>query len=94
MSNKQKKYTGEFKLQIVVESYASGNISETAAKHGVHMTQLNNWRRQLLSQGNEIFKKGVGGKSDEQRKIEQMEKTIGRLALQNDILKKTAELLG
>ena len=93
MSKKQKNYTGEFKLQIVIESYAGGNASETAAKHGVHMTQLNNWRRQLLSQGADIFKKGQGGKSDDQRKIEQMENTIGRLALQNDILKKTAELL-
>ncbi|MFC1596174.1 transposase [Candidatus Margulisiibacteriota bacterium] len=93
VSKKQKNYTGDFKLQVVIESYASGNASETATKHGVHMTQLNAWRRQLLSQGADIFKRGKGGKSDDQRKIEQMEKTIGRLALQNDILKKTEELL-
>lgn len=93
MSNKQKKYTGEFKLQVVIESYAGGNASETAVKHGIHLTQLNNWRKQLLSQGSEIFKKGNGLKSEAQRKIEQMEKTIGRLALQNDIFKKTEELL-
>ena len=70
MSKKQKTYTGEFKLQIVVESYANGSVGETAAKHGVHVTQLNNWRRQLLSQGGDIFKKSTAGKSDEQRKIE------------------------
>jgi transposase-like protein len=93
VSKKQKKYTAEFKLQIVIESYATGSVSETAAKHGVHVTQLNNWRRQHLAQGATLFTKGRGGKSDEQRKIDQMEKTIGRLALQNDILKKTAELL-
>jgi len=93
MSKKPKTYTGDFKLQVVIESYASGSASDTAAKHGIHITQLNNWRRQLLSQGADIFKKGQGVKSEEQRKIEQMEKTIGRLALQNDILKKTEELL-
>ena len=92
MSKKQRKFTAEFKLQAVVESYASGNISETAAKHGLHITQLTNWRKQLLTQGADIFQHGKNGKSDEQRKIEQMEKNIGRLALENDILKKTEEL--
>jgi transposase len=90
----QQKFSAEFKLNAVLESYATGNISETAARHGVHITQLTNWRKQLLTDGAGIFKRGASGKTEEQRKIEAMEKTIGRLAFQNDILKKTAELLG
>ena len=88
-----KKYTGEFKLNVVLEAYASGNFSETAGRHGVHMTQLNNWKRQLLDQGKAAFASNTDRKSDEQRKIEQLEKALGRMAFENDILKKTEELL-
>lgn len=89
----QKKYSPEFKLNAVLESFATGNASATAAKHGVHLTQLTTWRKQLVAQGADIFKRGAGGKSEEQRKIEQLERTLGKLAFQNDLLKKTEELL-
>lgn len=90
---KPKQYTPEFKLNVVLEGYASGNMSETAARHGVHMTQINNWKRQLLQNGGKAFLSKTQSKTDEQRKIEQLEKTLGRLAFENDILKKTEELL-
>lgn len=89
----QKKFNPEFKLNAVLESYINGNVSATADKHGVHVTQLNHWRKHLLTQGAEIFKRSMTGKSDEQRKIEQMERTIGKLVFQNDLLKKVEELL-
>jgi len=87
-------HSAEFKLNVVLEAYANGNFSDTAARHGIHITQINNWKRQLLTRGKEIFEYGQASRSTEQRKIDQMERTIGRLALQNDILKKTQELLG
>ena len=89
----QKKFEPGFKLNVVLESYINGNMSATAAKHGVHVTQLNNWRKQLLIMGAEIFKRGATGKTEDQRTIEQMERTIGKLVFQNDLLKKTEELL-
>ena len=88
-----KKYTAEFKLNTVLEGYATGNFSETAGKHGIHMTQLNNWKRQLLEHGKAAFASNTARKTDDQRKIEQLEKTLGRLAFENYILKKTEELL-
>jgi len=44
---KQRKFTPEFKLNAVLESYATGNASATAARHNLHITQLNNWKKQL-----------------------------------------------
>ena len=89
----KKRFTNEFKLNIVLEGYASGNFSSTAARHGVHISQINRWKQQLLEKGSLTYASGNAAKSDWEIKIEQMEKTIGRLALENDILKKTRELL-
>jgi len=59
----------------------------------VHMSQIGRWKQQLLEKGGLAYASGNAAKSETQLKIEQMEKTIGRLALENDILKKTHELL-
>ncbi len=88
-----KKYTPSFKLNVVLEGYASGNFSQTSVEHGVHMTQLNKWKKQLLTQGHLAFGSNTALKTDEQRKIEQLEKSLGRMAFENDILKKTEQLL-
>ena len=89
----KKKFTNEFKLNVVLEGYASGNFTSTSARHGVHMTQIARWKQQLLDKGGRAFQAVDGARNESQLKIEQMEKTIGRLALENDILKKTQELL-
>lgn len=95
MSKKKhpKKFSPEFKLNVVLEGYASGNFSETAGRHGIHMTQMNNWKRQLVSEGSIIFEKKRNRQSEDQRMIEALQKTLGRLAFENDILKKTDALL-
>jgi len=90
---KKQKFTNEFKLNVVIEGYATGNFSQVSARHGVHMTQIAKWKQQLLGSGNAVYGRKKSNRSDEQVKIDQMEKTIGRLALENDILKKTQELI-
>jgi len=94
-STTPRKFTPEFKLTAVLESYATGNIAGTAARNNIHLSQLNQWRKQLLTMGVEAFKsKRSHDKTDYEHKIDQMERTIGRLALENELLKKTAQLLG
>ena len=89
----KQKFTNEFKLNVVIEGYATGNFSQVSARHGVHMTQIAKWKQQLLGSGDAVYGSKKTNRSEEQVKIDQMEKTIGRLALENDILKKTQELI-
>ena len=88
-----KQFSPEFELSVVLEGYTTGNFSEVAATHGLHMTQMTNWKKQLLSQGSDVFKGKRELKGESERRIDQLEKTCGRLAIENDILKKTAEYL-
>lgn len=96
MSNKgksPKKYTSEFKFNIVLEAFAKGNFSTTAAEHGIHITQINKWKKQFMTQGHLVFASDTAKKTDEERKIDQLEKALGRMAFENTILKKTEQLL-
>ncbi len=88
-----KKYPPEFKLNLVLEAFAKGNFSTTAAEHGVHITQINKWKKQLMTQGHLAFESDTAKKTDEERKIDQLEKALGRMAFENTILKKTEQLL-
>jgi len=92
-SKKQRKFSPEFKLNVVLESYASGNARATADRHSIHITQLNNWRKKLLTDGVKAFLPKRQGMSVDQKKLEEYEKVIGRLTIQNELLKKTQELL-
>lgn len=94
MSNKMRTFTDEFKLQVVLESYATGNISATAARHDIHMSVLNRWRKELTDNASKVFTSSKRKLKDPRdRRIEELEKALGRSSLQVEILKKGIQLL-
>jgi transposase len=52
----RKKYTGEFKANLVAE-YIKGEktLAELAAIHQVHPNQIKNWKSILLKRANEVL---------------------------------------
>jgi transposase-like protein len=94
MSQKtQRKFTPQFKFNLTLESFVTGNASATASRHGVHITQLNIWRKQLKTRGPGIYEPARSRKNEHQRELDQLEKIVGRLAIENEVLKKTQEML-
>lgn len=93
MTAKQRKFTPQFKLNAVLESYASSNASATADRHGIHITQLNNWKKKLLKEGAKTFLPKRKKMNEQEKKLEEYKKIIGNLTIQNELLKKTQELL-
>jgi len=88
-----KKYSGQEKFAAVFESYVTGDLTGTAARHGIHVNMLSKWRVQLKANGAKIFERGASGKNIEAKQKEQLEKIIGRQAIQIDFLKKVDELM-
>lgn len=88
-----RKFSEEFKFNIVLESFISGDMAATAARHNIHVSQLNNWRKQLKAEGPKLFTFRRGKGSEAQRQLDQLEKIIGRLTIENQILKKTQEMI-
>jgi transposase len=81
--------TPEEKWQIVQEGIKSGNVSETCRQHGISPSLLYRWKDEA-EQG---AKAALGGKSaaaaetEKDRRIRQLERTLGRKSLEIEILK-------
>jgi putative transposase len=57
MSKPQKKWSADFKLKLVCETYkCDRTIAEIASEHGLHPKQILRWREKLISEAENIFK--------------------------------------
>jgi len=81
--------TPEEKWQIVQEGMKSGNVSETCRRYGIAQRLHYRWKDEA-EQG---AKAALGGKSaaaaetEKDRRIRQLERTLGRKSLEIEILK-------
>jgi len=88
----RKRYSPEFKAKVVREILREEkSISQLAAEHGVHVTQLRKWKRRALEKLPDLFISA--GKTDAdvvrlQKEQEQLYAEIGKLTTRLNWLKK------
>ena len=84
----------EFKFQLVLETLrGEKSQTEIAREYDAHPQLLTNWRKQFFSEGPKIFT----DKKQERRKdkkVEELEKLIGRQTIEIQFLKKVLGHLG
>ena len=70
MSKKRTQYSSEFKAKIALAGIRGDEtIPQLAARYGIHPTQINSWKRQLIEQAAELFSKNSSaGKESGQTK--------------------------
>ena len=95
----KRKWSLEQKLGIVNEFNSGVDASELCRKYNIHTQMLYKWRKTLESNGKEGLKNNgeVVAKvkyTDALKKIEDLERALGRKALELDILKKSFEMKG
>lgn len=91
---KQRKWTAEEKLAIVLEGLKEKkSVAEICREHKISQTLFYRWRDKFLESG----KKGLSSDSSDDNhykaEIEKLQKIIGKQAIQIEILKKTEEFL-
>ncbi|WP_242649366.1 IS3 family transposase [Syntrophomonas wolfei] len=89
----RKKYTDEFKAQIVLEIFKEEkSVTQLASEHGIHPTQLTRWKNEAIQNLPSLFtddRKGVQAlKKTYESKIDELYAEVGRLTTQNTWLKK------
>lgn len=90
MSKKRRQYSAQYKFQVALEA-AKGNktLSELSSESGIHPNQISSWKRQLLSDGAELFQRNGTRKEDGQAEQEaELYEQIGRLKMELEWLKK------
>ena len=96
LSNKmvqRKKYTSEFKAQVVLEILKEEkSLSQLSSEHGIHTTQLNRWKTKALEELPQLFsdeaKASQKVKAEYEKQVSELYSEIGRLTTQLSWLKK------
>ena len=93
MARKRKSHTGAFKAQVALAALKGDKtINELASLFGVHPTMIHGWKKQLVSNAEELFESGASKVSGAEHEAlqAQLYEQIGRLKTELDWLKKKA----
>lgn len=100
MANKptRKKYSKEFKLDVIQQSYLRDNIRELAGELGVRPALIYKWRaayEQRAGSDTPVFTgQGVAAMSPEQQEIAHLKRQLADAKMERDILKKAIGIFG
>lgn len=88
MSKTRRNHAASFKAKVALEAVKGEmTVAEIAAKHGIHQTLVNEWKRQLLDGATGVFEKGGGrAEKDAAAVTDELYKQIGQLKVENDFL--------
>jgi transposase-like protein len=93
-----RRWKAEEKMAIVLEGLkGEKSVSEICREHKISQTQYYRWRDRFLEGGRRGLSSSSRDNGQEQShksEVERLEKIIGKMAVQIDILKKTEELFG
>ncbi len=85
---KKRNFTKEFKLQVITELEAGKSKAEIYKEYEINGDLLSRWKIEYEKDPNYAFA-GKGNIWKEDARFAKMERTIGRLYLENELLKKT-----
>jgi len=86
-SLKRREFTKEFKLQVIAEVDAGKPQAQAAREHQVTANTIAKWRKQLRQHKEHAFS-GRGKAYTDEARISELERMVGRLTMENDLLKK------
>ena len=90
MPVQRKRHTAQFKFQIAVEALKNDQtVNQLASKHGLHPSQISQWKRQLQDEGAAVFSTTTAQQLRQQETLHaELYEQIGRLQMDLEWLKK------
>lgn len=88
------RWTPTRKAAVIVELLRGGDAVELARQHGLSQAQLFLWRDRFLEGGQAALKTRRGQvELERDRQVRELERKVGQLTLENEMLKKTDDLI-
>ncbi len=92
--SKRRTFTAEFKAKVVLSILSGEKIAaEICREHRLKETLVGRWKKEFLEQAATVFAQDIE-KSQEKERTAELERMVGRLTMEVDILKKASHLLG
>ena len=88
----RKRYSADFKAKVAIEAIR-GELtgSQLTAKHGIHQTLINDWKRQAIERLSTVFAtKPEGDDRVREIEVEKLHAKIGQLVVERDFLVKVS----
>lgn len=92
MALRRRQFTKEFKLQVVHEVLAGKSLAQAAREHELQPSTIIEWRRNHEKYAELAFQ-GNGRSYTDEAKIAELERKVGQLTMENDLLKKALSRL-
>jgi transposase len=92
MTGKRKRYSAEFKARVALDAIrGEQTIAQLAAKHGVHQTMINAWKKQAIEGMSGVFSgKAEAAEAAREGEIDQLHAKIGQLVVERDFLRRAS----
>ncbi len=87
-----KRWTATRKVEVVLAVLKGANVSEVCRKNGISQSQAYAWRDSFLEGGQESLKSRRGRKDPKEWEVSRLERKVGQLTLQLEILEEVARL--
>ncbi len=90
---KRRVFTPDFKAQVVLEELS--DVKDRAAlcrEHQLSPQVLRRWQEEFVARASEIFATEPG-RGEEQERIGELERLVGRLTLELEVVKKASHIL-
>lgn len=90
---KRRSFTPELKARVVLEILIEGkSIAQASREHGIKDSVLSRWKQEFIERSPKVFEQGAG-RDDRDERIAELERMVGRLAMELEMSKKVSNHL-
>ena len=90
---KRRRFTAEFKAQIVLEMLTEQkSAAQVSREYGIKDSVLSRWKQEFIKRSPILFEQGVV-QDDREERIAELERMVGRLATELEMSKKVSRFL-
>jgi transposase-like protein len=90
---KRKTYTAEFKAGVVLEILTEQkSIAQASREYSIKDSVISRWKQEFIERSPQIFEK-ENRKDERDQRIAELERMIGRLAMELEMSKKVSRFL-
>ena len=87
MKRKRRNHGPGFKAKVALAAIRGDRtLAELAEQFDVHPNQIQDWKKRLLSQAEQIFENGNARGKDAETEIKELHAKIGQLTMERDFL--------
>jgi len=92
MTGTRKRYSAEFKAKVALEAIRGElTVAQLVAKHGVHQTLINAWKKQAVEGMAGVFSgKAEAAAAERAGELDRLHAKIGQLVVERDFLRRAS----